>query len=358
MQIDMHYYGTYALARSAGLTIDAARIIATAAQFVDDNAQETGLDFEDASSCDVEATAHHTKSIRNLDRDDQRKVWVPFHFLPGNEGDSFTEKLICRKDSLIAQQMRENHLSKSNRPYYLELVGVMAHVYADTFAHYGFSGVSSRKNKVDNKSFKFEGLNERMTTYILGKKDNFFANFGNNYFRNIKSQFGEKASGGLGHAGVATFPDRPYLKWSFDYLNDDLRVSSGLRDNTKTFLEYSKAMHNAFSLIAENNLSYQDKSQFREWDELEPEVLNILEVQGKKDERIKAWKDATHSGNLFNLQEKIPAYEDWNSVFENLKNTKPELAFKEPVYRFYQAASYHRWYVLRELLPNHGLMVI
>ena len=37
MQLDMHYYATYAMARAAGIEPDDARIIATSAQFVDDN---------------------------------------------------------------------------------------------------------------------------------------------------------------------------------------------------------------------------------------------------------------------------------------------------------------------------------
>jgi len=36
MQIDMHYYGVYAIARLAGLRPEAARMIATASQYVDD----------------------------------------------------------------------------------------------------------------------------------------------------------------------------------------------------------------------------------------------------------------------------------------------------------------------------------
>ena len=38
MQTDMHYYGTYAMALAAGITRNTARVIAIAAQFVDDNA--------------------------------------------------------------------------------------------------------------------------------------------------------------------------------------------------------------------------------------------------------------------------------------------------------------------------------
>ena len=36
MQIDMHFYGIYALARAAGIKPDSAHTIAYASQFVDD----------------------------------------------------------------------------------------------------------------------------------------------------------------------------------------------------------------------------------------------------------------------------------------------------------------------------------
>ena len=36
MQQDMHYYGTYAMARAAGLAVKDAKILAYAAQYVDD----------------------------------------------------------------------------------------------------------------------------------------------------------------------------------------------------------------------------------------------------------------------------------------------------------------------------------
>jgi len=355
MQIDMHYYGTYALARAAGLKREAARIIATSAQFVDDNAQRDNVDFDDAASCNIEATAHHTASVQNLDTDDQRKVWVPFHFLPGNQGESFTERLICQKDSLIAQQMRDNHITQSGKAYYLELVGIMAHVYADTFAHYGFSGVSSRRNRVDSDSFEFTGINDEIRSYIVGKKDSFFNKFSSVIIRNIKSSVAQNVSSALGHGGVVTFPDRPYLTWRFDYENGS---DSDWRNNSETFLEFSKKIHTVFSAIAESNPEYRDERQFREWDKLEPEVLKILKVQGKKDERILAWQTASEHGDLFNQQEQIPVYKDWNVEFENLTNENARQAINTPIYHFYQAASYHRWYVLRELLPSHNLMVI
>ncbi|MEH6534702.1 MAG: DUF6765 family protein [Photobacterium frigidiphilum] len=352
MQKDMHYYGTYSIARAAGLTREAARIIATSAQFVDDNAQSNGIGLEDASSCQVEATAHHTADISNIDPDDQRQVWVPFHFLPGNEGDSFTERLVCTKDSQIAREMCANHLAQKSKPYFLELLGVMAHVYADTFAHYGFSGVSSRKNRVDSESFRFKNINDEIRDYIVQKKDSFFAKF-NPFVRNIKSSLAQDLSGALGHGGVVTFPDRPYLNWRFTYEDGN---DSGWRNNTETFIEYSQKVHAIFALVADETPDWADQSQFQSWEMLEPKVRAILEFQAKGDERILKWQSEAQQ-KLFNVAEDIPEYRDWNEGFELLEQGNSEAAMRHPIYRYYQAASYHRWYVLRELFPEHGLMV-
>ncbi len=350
MQIDMHYYGTYCVARAAGLNRESARIIATSAQFVDDNAQQNGIRLEDASACHIEATAHHTADISNIDPDDQRQVWVPFHFLPGNEGNSFTERLICRKDSPIAQQMCQNHLAQSEKTYFLELLGIMAHVYADTFAHYGFSGVSSRHNRVINDSFEFSGLNEQIEEYIVGKKNSFFERF-SPFVRNIKSQLAEELSGALGHGGVVTFPDRPYLKWRFDYENNQ---DSGWRDNPSTFLEYCCKLH---SMLSDLPSKYMDPEQKQDWHVLEDKLKKILALQAKGEDRIAKWQSEAQYGDLFNVAEDIPQYRDWNDGFKALEQGNSVQAMSHPIYRYYQAASYHRWYVLRELLPEHELMV-
>jgi len=92
MQLDMHYYGTYAMARAAGLRPAVCKTAATASQFVDDNAAKSHIEFQDGGRIDAQATAHHVADvIANRDPEDQRQIWVPFHFLPGNEGDSFSE---------------------------------------------------------------------------------------------------------------------------------------------------------------------------------------------------------------------------------------------------------------------------
>ncbi|WP_138955025.1 DUF6765 family protein [Vibrio rotiferianus] len=66
----------------------------------------------------------------------------------------------------------------------------------------------------------------------------------NPFARNIKSHLAEEPSGALGHGGVATFPDRPYLKWRFEYYNGQ---DSGWRDNPATYLEYCQNLHSMLS---------------------------------------------------------------------------------------------------------------
>jgi len=322
MQFDMHYYGTCAMARAAGLNVETAKTIATAAQFVDDNTAREAITFRDGSRIDVEATAHHPLHLSNLNEENQRKVWVPFHFLPGNMGDTYTERLKCRKDSEIVQEMRDHHLSLADRKFAVELIGIAAHVYADTFSHYGFSGVSSRGNKVDNGSFLFhedvkdledtiKDLAPELRAYITKKKDDFFKKNGphGGLLSNIVGSISEEISGALGHGSVATYPDRPYLVWSFDYEREDTIVGKcSTRNNPITFLAGCRALHGMFQrfMNLRNDLSSKDGRSF---DDIAQTVLGILTVQGSKEIRIDAWQDAAAKGTIFGeADNEIPEY--------------------------------------------------
>ena len=373
MQLDMHYYGTYAMARAGGLNSDAARIIATSSQFVDDNTAKSHVRFRDGSRIDQEATAHHPINSSNLDDRDQRRVWVPFHFIPGNIGETYTERLKCRMDSPIVQELRDHHLTFSDRAFALHLLGITAHVYADTFSHYGFSGVSSRGNKVDNASFLFhedvDGLDETalssdMRDYVTEKVNRFFDNHGEHggLLTNIKSWIAEAASGALGHGSVATLPDRPYLVWSFKYERSDaIAGCRSTRNNPVTFLAGCRTLHDMFRRFVGMQQDAHGSGDAREFEVIAPHVLKVLRVQGKKDERIAAWQAAARSGEIFGAAgEIIPEYEGgiWNEQWGELDDKEDyRAAMDSPIWRFYQAASLHRTYMLRDLLPKHGLIV-
>ena len=375
MQIDMHYYATYALARAGGFTSGDSQIIATASQFVDDNAgtwEDAETLFSDGARLDVEPTAHHTAHWTNwtagVAAHHQRRVWVPFHFLPGGEGTSYLTRMTCRKDSEIAREMVEHHLGLHTKPYYLALLGIMAHVYADTFSHYGFSGVASEENQIRDDSLRI--VNERefsreILDHIATKRDSFLANYSReakglkSLVTEFMSDLADTTTGGLGHAGVLTYPDRPYLVWEFEYEQQHERGRRGRkhRDNPATFHEGCRALHAAFSR-AQPSRGWTKESP-RRWRDISEEIREVIEAPGECDARVEHWQALMSSGTITGLEdERIPEYdgERWNDQRAALGGRPSEDAFDEPVYRFYQAAALHRIYVLRDLLPEHGIV--
>ena len=375
MQLDMHYYATYAMARAAGIEPDDARIIATSAQFVDDNIAQSYVEFRDGSRIDQEATAHHPINLSNRDDRDQRRVWVPFHFIPGNVGDGYTERIKCRMDSLIVRELRDHHLTYADRGFALHLLGIAAHVYADTFSHYGFSGVSSRGNRVDNSSFRFHEevedaddttapLSPEMRRYVAEKADRFFKGRGDHggLLTNVKSWLAENLSGALGHGSVATLPDRPYLVWSFDYERPDA-VAGGrsTRNNPVTYLAGCRALHDMFRRFAGMRADARGGGDGRDFEGVAARVRDVLLVQADKRARIAVWQDAARSGEIFGAgDEEIPEYdgEIWNEQWDQLDGAKDyQAAGGLAVWQFYRAAALHRTFVLRDLLPKYGLVV-
>jgi len=361
MQIDMHYYGTYAMARAAGLKPQVCKTIATAAQFVDDNADKESIRFRDGARLDAEATAHHTLDIKNTDLEDQRKIWVPFHFLPGNEGSGFTERLICRKDKNIVKKMVDFNLSHLKEPYGVLLIGITAHVYADTFSHYGFSGISSRRNKIKDGTIQFiKKPKPSIEKYIREKEKRFRDTYKSECgtLDNIKSWFAENLSGALGHGAAVTFPDRPYLVWEFEY--EDPEFKSGERNNPKSFLEGCKALYDLFRKAALGDPELAEK-KYMKFAAIEGVVKDVLATEADKKGRINAWRRAARSGKLFQPgSEKIPAYDGnaWHNQKDNLRRKSDSKNTESlTIYQYYQAASIHRNFVLRDLLPSKGLIV-
>lgn len=381
MQQDMHYYGTYCMARAAGLTTAAAQIVASAAQYVDDNVSGEPIVLRDGARLLRSATAHHISDIRqNINADDQRLVWVPFHFLPGNQPDGddddfdYTALLKCRKDSEPARVMVSRALeSAAGDPCALERIGVTAHVYADTFSHYGFSGVGSRRNKVDGASFEFDHDDDTVAE-MKRKGDAFFAKFDKQggLFRNIrpwvdlgrisrgvaalKSDFAEEASGALGHGPVATYPDQPYLSWSYETEYPQTRRVQ--RNNPADFLDACIALHRMFVAFAAKRPADVDQPA-RGFDRMRDAVMAILALAAPAEMRAQAWIDAAKTGALFGHAEDIPPYlgEDWTKWLAAPDDIDSFEAMAQPACRFHVAAGCHRSFVLHELMPVNNLLV-
>jgi len=351
MQYDMHYYGTYAMAAAAGIPAQDAEVIANAAQFVDDQDFERWAISKSGEGIFGIATAHHPidagirVSERAENKDDSRAVWVPFHFLPGNEGKSFEEKLIARKDSVVANAMLDYYLKPetiaAHQSHALHLVGIAAHVYADTFSHYGFSGISSDRNLIKTDSLQPDpSHSEGILQHLKEQADKFKAIFA--------------AAPKLGHGAVLTYPDRPYLKWSFEYQNGE----PSARTNSETFIEACEALHRRFLQFA--NVYYEKGAQAPiSWQSIQDTVSTIIKKEGAGDERVGFWMNAMSSGALQGVrpprQYRAEEWSDEIKVFESGADGRKFITSNP--YKFFTAADYHRSYVLKRLLPSVGLMV-
>ena len=156
MQIDFHHTATYAIARIAGFTHDDAAVIAHCAQYVDDATNGGTIAFDNGAMYTHIASAHKHFDYRNFSDLAMQRVWLPFHFLPGNGGVAaganpegrFIEKIICRPNSHVAQDVLRSCIREQDARYGLHRLGITMHVYADTWAHQGFAGVNHRVNDI------------------------------------------------------------------------------------------------------------------------------------------------------------------------------------------------------------------
>lgn len=351
MQIDMHYYGTYAMAKASGIPEKDAEVIAYAAQFVDDSTRYDSGQNPDGGLLFGITTSHTPKEtlidnagdIKN-DNAEQRRIWVPFHFFPGGKGKSFQEKILCVADSPLANEMLKNHLTHgTTKIFSLELIGIAAHVYMDTFSHYGFSGMSSKLNAVLPNSVEcITKPNAGVLSYITEKLEKAIG------------RAAEAGSNNLGHAGAATFPDRPYLHWGFDFMKPRINGETrSERDNPKTFLDGCEKLHSFFCQFAVERYPVGIGSQ-KKFAEFKEEIQEILSAEGTAEERCKKWQ-------ISSLASEAPDYipETWENEKRKLFETLPVSSegINTNAYRFHQAAAYHRYYVLKDLLPAHGIAV-
>ncbi|WP_290921167.1 DUF6765 family protein [Halodesulfovibrio sp.] len=356
MQIDMHYYGTYTLARVAGLTPETAELIATASQFVDDNTSGMTIRFSDGGQFTTFPTGHHSHQNENISSQAQRSIWIPFHFLPAAFGETFTERLVCKKNSTVAAEMTDHHLTLSHKNFAPLLLGITAHVIADTFSHYNFSGVSSRKNSVKPDSITImEPQNE--DSALAEERMRFLERF--EYVRpNIKMQE-DNTAGVVGHGATAVYPDLPYLAWSYATEEEPKQVIR--RYNPDDFMEAAESLYSLFVQFAEQRPDLTERSPIP-FENIQDSLAIIFASPGNKHQRSGFWQFAMAQGGfLEGRQEEIPPYKGqmWKNSCEELASC-PEcgLITEMDIFKFHQAASVHRTYVLQELLPAYDISVL
>lgn len=346
MQIDMHFYGTYAIARAAGIPPEEARVIATSAQFVDD-ATETdpapstsGAFFVPVASC------HEMESSDNLEIRDQWHVWLPYHFLPGNLGRHPGERLICRAGragNRSADAMIAFALANAREPYGAHLMGVVTHVLQDTFSHDGFVGVSSEYNCVKRRTIDIGSITD---PELLADK------------RSLINDFVSDVLEAPGHAAVGCLPDYPYLDWGFEYEHGADRCPRShediyfRRDNKLVFAESCKRLHEVLAAFGKARQGGAYQGPNKEYAEIALTVAGILSIEAHRDRRGRAWKTALEAQFFCDTEEEDNgvAYDKdaWRGDVHGGENIYPG----SDAVLFMQASHRYRAFVLSELLPT------
>lgn len=345
MQVDMHFYGTYAVARIAGFSPDEARTIATSAQFVDEAVAAEPVLMNGQRYLLPIVSAHKMyEIIDNSNAMDQWRVWVPFHFLPGGLGNRVSERAVCAwgdTDNAAAESIIQLALSEKGQRHDLHLLGIVTHVLQDTYAHYGFSGFATRGNTIKQASLESE-IND-------------IGDLWNNFINKAAGTFAEGSL--LGHASVATCPDTPYLEWKFEYEDKpNLPVGYSLenRNNKESFYRACTrllALYEAF-VAGKNAIDTPDgHGAFDERAQNSLQMILAHEEEDKED-RCEMWRERIEAGGLFDVdaRDKDLQYSDagwnYNIMIDNLT------AGETDAYHFHQAAELYLDHIQEGVLPS------
>jgi len=349
MQEDIHFYGVFALARAAGIDLETAKTIAYASQFVDDAIDDETIILANQKAIIPTITSHKPIDYENAIPGDQWRVWIPFHFLPGNNPGSttFIERMVCRKDSDPARRMLAYALDPANRAYWPHLIGIVAHVYADTFSHFGFVGIAHPWNKVKGDSIEAsEEHSPSILEYIENKFEDFKMRFAGGFAEMIP----------VGHGSVASYPDRPYLKWRFEYEDGNHTQEEMDRDNVVHFMDGCRGLYGFFQEFSRIYLDGHDLGGNQAWKDVRNQVERILRREAPLEERIRVWREAISAGKFCDVTE-VDSEISYDPDLWRPCAIGEEFPEKCDPHRFFMAAWFHRKYVLQDLLPEIGILL-
>ena len=351
MQIDFHHGVTYVAARLAGFSHRQASTVAYCAQYVDDATNSGVIRFDTEAMYYRISSAHKMLDYRNFKALANHRVWIPFHFLPGNDGRPagenpkapFIKKIICRPDSHVARDMIAACIDDRDKRYGLHRLGICMHVYADTWAHQGFAGVNDKVNEAG----RITGGDGKPAKKLMERLVNFF--------------IGEALP--LGHGTVLSYPDLPYLEWA--YTNG--RGERIRRNNPRDFLEAAEKMHQAMQRYRAGDpqaetapLPDKDKKK----------IAQLLRGNKQKDgaKRHRKWLEAIAKGEFsFGAAEvnyvpkgkgswkyKALGTKEW--IDDPYEIFKYKDGFVDSDWKhFHDALQAHRFSVVHDILPAYGI---
>ncbi|MEW6753559.1 MAG: DUF6765 family protein [Candidatus Latescibacterota bacterium] len=295
MQCDFHYYGVAVLARAAGFPADDALTIAYASQYVDDSTEGELIPIQTRGAAlrlDPVRTAYTLpEAIRQGGWPAQKRVWIPFHFVPPrpfdpDTADSFsfvTEAGSPFARLLLAEAARELPAHPARR---LCRLGVALHAYADSWSHHGFSGRRSRTE------------NDVTGIHLRDRESGQWAHPG---IENLLLD----AAPEIGHAEAGFFPDLACLEWRCTLKRSGKEMQ---RDNTVEFLAAAADIHLHLQAIPKLHAA-----PIIPWSELEPGLQRLLSDRGQGPELVERLSPTSY--RQYHARELARRCAAWRSQF-------------------------------------------
>ena len=276
MDINFHYYAVKTIAAFAGFSEEDAQVIAEYSQFVDDynvysacfvkNVDQRWVDSGIVTSQDDGYVFNPIQTgfiglgdmINLCSVDYQVRITVPFHFIPVekinkqriNDNKETRERLTTQAfdydgnaDSImpifvLLRNAREKfqNAELNSREYTESLIriGAVLHVFADTFAHHGFSGLQGYENY---------GYITKCVNIADERKDYTYSQ----QYKGYIIPFSQLAA--IGHAEFNHAPDMTYAKYSWKKSANSQQKSTkqytivSSRNNSLEFLRAAESIY-------------------------------------------------------------------------------------------------------------------
>lgn len=411
MDIDFHYYATYKAALLAGWNNSDAETIATAAQFVDEFDYTFGygkhpwvfdknidlpeplygkLRYEPSS--DGKGIVIPRKTVQNYKNDfmltkhTRTDIWMTFHFLPGNfdfsdsagrnvpeyKSRSGASKLLCRPFSQTAISMINDLLDYKKTDYFLHLLGLRMHVFADTWAHQDFVGDAVKSANDCAGYYNFfetaDGVMEQVDWHIL--------------FAGPNSEYAPVTQY-LGHGRLGHFPDFGWCRFYYTpaWLNKTSlgqTLSGVVRGGKSVYMlernnptEFETAFFEMVKVLyaVKNNIEYPSehlnlnkilsgleghyREEFRKTNILDNKSASFNSDYSVFEQSIAKWKNFGAQSGL-----SVPPNFDvagWRGVPKKSTFKYADVKADSDVYRF-NLASEHHYAFIRDMLRKNNIV--
>ncbi|WP_455382595.1 DUF6765 family protein [Salinispira pacifica] len=150
MNHEFHYYTLHYLASQAGFNREEAYVLAYSSQYLDNALVSYEIETERGPYATL--VTHH---FGFWNRRQEKEVWIPFHFFPGDDSFEPARRVDGRSNpyNVTPNSTRlKRYLIEALKSRNLYRVGIALHTYADSWAHQNFSGRNEEWNRVDENS--------------------------------------------------------------------------------------------------------------------------------------------------------------------------------------------------------------